>query len=130
MRFRFLAILFLWTSCTSVALADQYSFTTLEQAAAAMKLVEKQKVIHSFCAPCNETASVPIQVGSLGIARIWDTGATPLQSYWELQVNDTGVDLAYIYFQQDGRWKNLAMALGLEVHASPEYLEPKQIGRE
>ena len=107
--------------------ADQYQYLTLEQATRAMQAIGTGTVIQSFCAPCDDTKSQPLTVASISIGRIWDgDSAEPYisdgRTFWELMVNDQSVDLAYVYLRRDGRWENLALALGLDAVKVPRYL--------
>lgn len=114
--------------------ADQYAYVTVGQATRAMDAIATSPVVQSFCAPCDEARSRPIQVRSIEIGRIWEGGsAVPYESggrsFWEVIVNGEGVDLAYLYIRRGDRWENLALALDLDVVKVPRYLAPAQLGR-
>jgi len=125
----------LWLLCASTALADQYAYVSLRQAVDAMKMLTEGSVVHSFCAPCNDKASIPIGIRLLEIGRVWEgTSAVPYRSsdgvsYWEVSLNGQPIDLAYVYIRRGTQWENLAMVLGLAVVDVPRYLAPSQVGQ-
>ena len=70
----------------------------------------------------------------LGIARVWDDrgSARPYDdgagnTYWEIEVDGKGIDLAYVYVQTPAGWENLALKLGLDATGVPRTLAPEQL---
>ena len=84
-------------------------------------------------------AAVPstmFAVRDLGIARVWDDGhsARPYadgagQTFWEVEVNGAGIDLAYVYINTSAGWENLALELGLDASDVPRTLPPERLPR-
>ena len=119
-----------------LALADQYAYLDLQQATAAVAALDRPPhLAQSFCAPCGDAQAQPLPVRQLGIERIWDRGDTGAQvyvdgagtSYWQVSVDGRGIDLAYVYVQRDGVWRNLAIELGLEPSDVPDPLPAERI---
>lgn len=128
-----LALLFL-AAVAAPARADQFMYLDLEQARAALARIRAGDVVHHFCAPCGEARSERMTVRSLGIEPVWDRrgSAEPYRSdgrtFWKLRLNDVGVDLAYLYVREDGRWRNLAQRVGLQPGGVPAVLPAARIG--
>lgn len=116
------------------ASADQYAYVTLQQATEAQKVLAKSHEMHEFCAPCGDAASKPMRVDLVEIGRIWEGESAKAyqagdgETFWEVIVNNQGIDLAYVYVRQGGRWENLALRLGLDASGVPRYLDKHQIG--
>ena len=49
------------------------------------------QTIYKLCEPCGETTPTPIIIESLS------AGSVGYEDYWQVEVNDSGVDLAYIF---------------------------------
>jgi hypothetical protein len=117
------------------ARADQYAYVTVQQAAQAMQVLVRNPVVHGFCAPCGDQASQPVRVERVEIGRIWEgRSAEPYQAsdgttYWQVYLNDTPVDLAYLYVDDGEGWENLALQLGLPASDVPRRLDAAQTGR-
>ena len=101
----------------SNVIADQAAYITLEQSKAAVQLLDGTKQIRFFCAPCGDQKSELVQVVSVKNAY------TGYENYWEVQINNAGIDLAYTYYYVDGKWKNLAISLNIDVEDVPDYLD-------
>ncbi len=71
--------------------ADQCAYISKSQAKKALGMALKGRVIESLCEPCGQTEPEYIDVKSIGIRDV------NYDSFWELQVNGEGVDLAYTY---------------------------------
>lgn len=76
---------------TSIAMADQCAGVTKSQAEKALKAVLETSELQTLCEPCGETEPKTVVVKSVGIRKATSGG------YWELIVNNAGVDLAYTY---------------------------------
>ncbi|HUS31693.1 MAG TPA: hypothetical protein VMZ53_24495 [Kofleriaceae bacterium] len=92
------------------AYADQCAWIDAKAATKAKKIVESHPKVIAFCEPCGEKApGIPEAATSVEIG-------TPDGGFKELQINGTGVDLAYTYVQMSpGLYRNLAMLAGCEV---------------
>lgn len=119
----------------SPARADQFEYLSLAQAQTAMRHVRVGDVVHHFCAPCGDEKSERMTVCQIGIDRVWDArGSSKVyrdgdrRGYWQLELNDTGVDLAYVYVREGGRWRNLADLMGLHPVQVPARLPKTSIG--
>ncbi|MFP4391209.1 MAG: lysozyme inhibitor LprI family protein [Desulfococcaceae bacterium] len=113
----FFAGLFLalgWMGTTPV-LADQAAWISRDDAERAARRIENASTIRKFCAPCgdNEWTTVPVRRVEV---------RNPSGDHHEVAVNGEGMDLAYTYLSENGRWRNLALAMGLEVSGVPEFL--------
>ena len=80
--------------------------------------------------------TVVAAVHDLGIARVWDDrqSARPYadgegRTYWEIELDGKGIDLAYVYVQTPAGWENLALKLGLDATGVPRTLSPEQLPR-
>lgn len=120
---------------TPRARADQFQYLDLTQAEAALRRVHVGDVVHHFCAPCGDTRSERMTVRALGIDRVWDgRGSSKVyrdgdrRGYWQLELNDVTVDLAYVYVRDGRGWRNLADLLGLRPQLVPARLPATAIG--
>ena len=123
-----LAALLAWLPLA--ANADQFAYLDLQQAMAALDALEHApREVQGYCAPCGDAAAQRIAVRDLGIARVWDAAgsARPYDdgagnTYWEIEVNGAGIDLAYVYVRTPAGWENLALRLGLEASDVPRMI--------
>jgi hypothetical protein len=121
----------------AIASADQLAYLDIHQAVAALdELDHAPREAQSFCAPCGDSSAQTIGVRDLGIARVWDdeNSAKPYsdgdgRTFWEIKVNGTGIDLAYVYVRTADGWENLALKLGLEASDVPRLLPPDKLAR-
>jgi hypothetical protein len=131
MRIERLLCIALLSATPSAALADQFAYVTVQQAVAALVVLDGQSLVQSYCAPCGDATATPVEVHDIGIERVWhrDGGASVYfdaegRSYWEVVVNGEGIDLAYVYVRDDaGAWENLATRLGLAPVDVPRQLD-------
>ena len=100
--------------------ADQAAWITKEQAEKGAKLIKVSGVIRHYCAPCGETAYKSEKVSTVVVEEV-ESNFTG-EVYYEVRVNGTGVDLAYVYVRSGGNWVNVAMFLGMDVSDVPELL--------
>lgn len=93
---------------SSVALADQCSYITKEQSLAAIARLNVGQTIYQFCEPCGDKIATPISIKNLSAQ------TTGYQDYWEVQVNNSNIDLAYTYVNAGNANQkvNLAAAVG------------------
>lgn len=104
-----------------VALADQAAYITEADARKAVALLKNYKQIKHYCAPCEDKTIETEDINDLTAA------PAGYQNYWEVKVNNKGIDLAYVYFQtKDGKWKNVAKELDIDVEDVPKYLPEEQ----
>lgn len=121
----------------AIASADQFAYLDLSQAVAALDMLDHApRQVQAYCAPCGDARATAIAVRELGIARIWDDGgsARPYadgdgRTFWEIELNGEGIDLAYVYVRTPGGWENLALALGLDASGVPRMLPPDKAAR-
>ena len=95
-------------SCYAVlcfpALADQCSYITKEQATTAISRLELDRTIYLLCEPCGETNPQPMKIETLAMETV------EYQDFWQVKVNDRGIDLAYVFIDSgvDDNLINLA----------------------
>lgn len=119
------------------ARADQFAYLDVRQAVAALEAIDHApRTLQAYCAPCGDAQASAIEVRDMGIARVWDDGhsARPYadgdgRTFWEIQVNGSGIDLAYLYVQTPAGWENLALKLGLAASDVPRVLPPERLPR-
>lgn len=117
--------------------ADQFAYLDLKQAVAALDALDHApRTLQAFCAPCGDAQATAIAVHELGIARVWDDrgSARPYadgegRTFWEIELDGKGIDLAYVYVQTPSGWENLALKLGLDATGVPQTLSPRQLSR-
>lgn len=106
----------LWMTA-GLAGADQAAWIQESAAHQAKKLITPGSRIRSYCAPCGETVWQTVKVEKVAIKPVSD-------DFHQLFVNGQGLDLAYTYVNIGGKWRNLAMQVGLTVFDVPETLPP------
>lgn len=91
-------------------LADVASYVSKADAEKGAVLIKKQKEIKNFCGPCDDTVATTQAVKEVKAAAVPDT------EFWNVTVNGEEKDLAYIYYKtDDGKWRNIAIAIGIKV---------------
>lgn len=112
-----LPILILAISAISI-LADQAAYITKAQAEKAAAFLKDKKQVRHYCAPCDDKGDRVEDVSTVEAVAVKDS-----QPHWEVLVNGKGIDLAYVYFQdEDGEWKNLAKKMKIKVKDVPKSL--------
>ncbi|MDH4128096.1 MAG: hypothetical protein OEV44_05045 [Spirochaetota bacterium] len=96
--------------------ADQAAYLSKNDAKKAKDLIKLDSVIREYCKPCGDKGWKAIKVKKIEVS------FTNYENYYEVKVNNKGVDLAYIYILKDNKWTNLAMILKLSVSNVPEIL--------
>ena len=88
------------------ALADQCSYISKQQAIAAISRLCLNDTIYYLCEPCGEKVAKETLIYSLG------AGTVNYEDYWQVQVNEKAIDLAYVFVDSklDGQLVNLAIA--------------------
>ncbi len=99
------------------ASADQAAYISKVDADRAIQLLHNAGTVKSYCAPCGDARAESIAVNAIRKADVNYAGN------WEVQINDQGVDLAYLYFLENNKWRNVAMALGIPVQDVPEFID-------
>ncbi len=100
---------------TGPALADQAAWVDKKNAYKAGEMIETGTELRHFCAPCGDKVWTPLIVRQVDVKN-------PDPQFYQVFVNDSGIDLAYVYILRDGKWRNMAMILGLPVSDVPEFL--------
>jgi hypothetical protein len=121
----------------AIASADQFAYLDIHQAVAALDALDHApRQVQAFCAPCGDTRATAIEVRDLGIARVWDDGhsARPYtddagRTFWEVELDGEGIDLAYVYVRTPAGWENLALELGLDASGVPRMLPAERLPR-
>lgn len=112
-----LATLIVAFSLALPASADQAAYLTKVDAERAVHLLMNTGTVKSYCAPCGDARAESMAVNDIKKADVHYEG------YWEVQINGQGVDLAYLYFPENNKWRNVAMALGIPVQDVPEFID-------
>lgn len=107
------ALLFTIATLFSInAMADQCLGLTREEAERAALLLQKGSVITSYCEPCNSNGGLKDGKVSVVNKVKLETVSVGKQSYVQVKVNGTGIDLAYTFLQvAPNRSVNLAKAI-------------------
>ncbi len=95
------------------AFADQAAYIEKGEAEAAMNVLMGNSVIRHYCQPCGDKNWTQENIGSV------EAGHTGYEQYWQVLVNGKGIDLAYVYVETDGGWRNVAMMLEIQVSDVP-----------
>jgi hypothetical protein len=90
------------------ALADQCAYITKEQATLIASKLQVGQTLYELCEPCGETRPKAVKIASLSAEKV------DYKDFWEVQVNNKGIDLAYRFIElnTDGQAVNLAFIAG------------------
>jgi hypothetical protein len=99
-----------------VVQADQAAYVSKAEAVKAASVLRNSKEVRHYCQPCGDRRWEREEVKDVQAKH------TGYQDFWEVQINGKGVDLAYIYFESNGQWKNVAITLGIKVFDVPALL--------
>jgi uncharacterized protein YecT (DUF1311 family) len=88
--------------------ADQQMWLELEDAQRGAAMIPLWGVVRHLCEPCGETSWREEAVRSVEVV------PTGNDNWHTIEVNGSEVDLAYLYVETDGGWRNLALMLGLQ----------------
>ncbi|HMV35882.1 MAG TPA: hypothetical protein PKM44_00825 [Turneriella sp.] len=102
----------------TAAHADQFAYIKPETARQAVELLAKEKEVYFFCEPCNEST------GQLTKIDKFEAVDVNYEGFHEVQINGQGIDLAYTYVMRKGRWKNVAVELGLKPTGVSAEIQP------
>lgn len=75
------------------ALADQCSYITKEQALISLSRLNVGQTLYLFCEPCGDKNPKSTVIKSLS------TETVGYQDYWQVKVNQQGIDLAYTFVE-------------------------------
>ncbi|MDJ0659349.1 MAG: hypothetical protein QNJ42_07630 [Crocosphaera sp.] len=89
---------------TQIAYGDQCSYVDKEQALKAASFLKLNQLIYLFCEPCGETIPQPATIQSISV------GTAGYQNFWQLSINNQGVDLAYTYVPSSLGEKSINLA--------------------
>ena len=110
------------------ASADQFAYNTLPDAVKGLQKVDGLTEVRHFCAPCSGDKARTEALRDVAIDLVWDRDARAkpyrdgANQYWELYLNGKPVDMAYVYIRENGKWRNLAIAIGLQPSSVPEFI--------
>lgn len=117
---KIIAILMLGLMLSLAVFADQAAWITKDEAQKTAAFLKGKAQIKHYCAPCDDKSVTTEDISTV------EAAPTGTQDYWEVLVNGKGIDLAYVYFQtKDGKWKNLAKEMDVEVDDVPKFLDEK-----
>lgn len=105
---------------TQVAYADQCAYVDKEQALKAASFLKLNQLIYRFCEPCGQTTPKPVTIQSISV------GTVDYKNFWQLSINDQGVDLAYTYVPSSLGQKpiNLAALVGCSANRVSPFINP------
>ena len=104
------------------ALADQCAWNEKAVADKAAALLKKGTTLQEICAACGDKKAKPLVVDHTVVAQTSDP------KFYEVQVNGRGLDLAYVFVDDHGRWVNLGRAVTCGVAAGTKMtLDKKDI---
>lgn len=107
----------------SILFADIAASVSKADAQKSVAFLKKIKRIKNYCEPCGDTTAKTEAVSEVSAA------PDGTSKYWQVSVNGSGTDLAYIYYKtKGGRWRNVGIAVGVKVEGTnlkdevPEYI--------
>ncbi len=105
---------------TQIAYADQCSYVDKEQALKAASFLKLNQLIYRLCEPCGQTQPQPVTIQSISV------GTVGYQNFWQLSINNQGVDLAYTYVPSSLGQKpiNLAALAGCRAQDVSIFINP------
>ncbi|MGK7940391.1 MAG: hypothetical protein AB4062_09625 [Crocosphaera sp.] len=105
---------------TQIVHADQCSYVDKEQALKAATFLRLNQLIYLFCEPCGETRPQPVTIQSISV------GTVGYQNFWQLSINNQGVDLAYTYIPStiEEKFINLAALSGCPAQDVSPFIIP------
>lgn len=104
----------------SLAFADQAAYIEKGEAEAAVNVLTVNSAIRHYCQPCGDKDWTQENIASV------EAEHTGHGQYWQVLVNGKEIDLAYVYVETDGGWRNVAMMLDIEVSDVPQILPGTQ----
>jgi hypothetical protein len=99
-------------------LGDQAAYISKADAQKTATFLKDKGEILNYCEPCDDKSKTLTKIETV------EAASANYQDFWEVKVNGEGIDLAYVYFKnKDGKWKNLAMEMGVKVKDVPKFVE-------
>lgn len=99
------------------AFADQAAYIQKNDTMHAVALLKDKKQVRFFCEPCGDKTFRVEEIKTV------ESAFTNYENFWEVKVNNKGVDLAYLYYiDATGKWRNAADRLSLRVSGVSKYL--------
>lgn len=121
---KFFAVLTMLFLLPTILLADVAAWVSKADAEKTAAFLKDKKEIKNYCQSCDDKTAATEAVK--------DVKAAPVKGeaeYWEVIVNNESKDLAYIYYKTaEGRWRNVAIAVGVSVEGvnikdeTPEFI--------
>lgn len=101
--------------------ADQAAWVSKTDADRAVQMIDPGIELRQFCQPCGDSSWTSINVNKIEIRNTSD-------KYFQVFINNQGIDLAYYYIKKNGKWRNIAIFLGLDVSGVSEFLDGNSRG--
>lgn len=73
------------------AIADQCAYVDKEQALAAVSRLNLGQTVYEYCQPCGDRRPQPLPI------EVLSASTTGYKDYWEVKINNSGIDLAYTF---------------------------------
>ena len=105
------------------ALADQCSYVEKEQALTALSRLDVGQTIYKLCEPCGEKSTQATIIENLSMEKV------DYQDYWQIKVNNEGIDLAYVFVDSkiENKFVNLAAIADCPAERVSPLLPPNSI---
>lgn len=107
---------FVFLALASFSAADQAQWNEKPIAEKAKGLIDAALEVRHYCPLCGDKAYRREQVGFTEIVE------TETAGQFELLLNGSALDLAYVYLENDGKWTNLGKLAGATVDSVPDTL--------
>lgn len=80
--------------------------------------------LYKLCEPCGETTPQPTTIAALAMETV------NYQNFWQVKVNDEGIDLAYVFVDSgiDGNFINLAAVADCSATRVSPVLTQQELG--
>lgn len=90
------------------AIADQCAYVDKQQALAAVSRLNPGQMVYEYCQPCGDRRPKPLPIEALSAS------TTGYEDYWEVKINNSGIDLAYTFVDAgiNNQKVNLAAVVG------------------
>ena len=105
-------LILLYILALAPLIADQFAYIQPDMAKKALAILQKEKDVFFFCELCGDVS------GKIEAIKTVDEVDVNYEGRHEVRINGAGIDLAYTYIRRNGRWKNLAIELGLKPHGA------------